>query len=294
MKLPDKANTFLSTLDRSTNTIKTYRQAIKNFYALNGKSADLTIENYTNFLVSIKDMKPSSKGSYKTAILALYGFNRACDPNELREITKHYLRKGKGSLPHFDNQTIDVVDNFVKYCQSLRGDMLSLRDRAFVILAVDTGFRISEACSLSRGQIDWQSKTTPIIGKGDKPAIVHISNRAILALRAYLRERDSTMESSQSLASQPLFARHDMSASKKIKPVKAGGMWKALKGRMEDAGLDTRVHDFRHYFVTRLYREKGIKTAMEGARHSNINTTNRYAHLAEGAYEKAYDEVFNK
>jgi integrase len=181
-----------------------------------------------------------------------------------------------------------------------------LRDRAFVLTLADTGLRISEACSLKRGDIDWLEERAIIIGKRDKQAVVYFSNRSIQALKAYLHARSSVEPSSRTpLASQPLFARHDIRASKKIRPISAGGMWKAIKGdpkqgligRIEEAGVDrslVRIHDFRHYFVTMTYLAKGnLKLSQELARHESIATTNRYTHFnTETA--KAYDEIFNK
>ena len=107
------------------------------------------------------------------------------------------------------------------------------------------------------------------------------------------------------LKSQPVFLRHDIRASKKIRPISASGMWTAIKGdpkqgikgRIEEAGVErnlVRVHDFRHYFVTMTYLAKrDIKLSQELARHSSITTTNRYTHIGEEA-DKAYDEIFNR
>jgi integrase len=70
-----------------------------------------------------------------------------------------------------------------------------------------------------------------------------------------------------------------------------------IKGRIEEAGVDrslVRIHDFRHYFVTMTYLAKGnLKLSQELARHSRIDTTNRYAHFGSEA-DAAYDEIFNK
>jgi integrase len=74
-------------------------------------------------------------------------------------------------------------------------------------------------------------------------------------------------------------------------------MWKAIKERMAEAGVDphlVRIHDFRHYFVTMTYLAKGdLKISQELARHESIATTNRYAHFNSEA-DAAYDEIFNK
>jgi integrase len=125
-------------------------------------------------------------------------------------------------------------------------------------------------------------------------------------LKAYLHARADVEPNSRTpLGSQPLFARHDIRASKKIRPITAGGMWKAIKGapkqriigRIEEAGVErnaVRIHDFRHYFVTMTYLAKGdLKMSQVLARHESIATTNRYAHF-NTEVAKAYDEIFNK
>ncbi len=74
-------------------------------------------------------------------------------------------------------------------------------------------------------------------------------------------------------------------------------MWKALKDRMTEAGVDRRslrIHDFRHYFVTKTYLAKrDLKLSQELARHESIATTIRYTHLGNEA-DAAYDDIFNK
>ncbi|HSM70313.1 MAG TPA: tyrosine-type recombinase/integrase [Anaerolineales bacterium] len=81
-----------------------------------------------------------------------------------------------------------------------------------------------------------------------------------------------------------------------MRPITAGGMWKAIKLRIEEAGVErnaVRIHDFRHYFVTMTYLAKGnLKLSQELARHESINTTNRYAHFGSEV-DAAYDEIFN-
>ena len=151
---------------------------------------------------------------------------------------------------------------------------------------------------IKRSDIDWLEQRAVIIGKGDKQAVIRFSNRSIESLKEYLRARSVVDPNSRiPLSSQPLFARHDIRASKKIRPITAGGMWKAIKDRITEAGVDrhtVRIHDFRHYFVTMTYLAKrDLKLSQELARHESISTTNRYAHFG-GEADAAYDEIFNK
>ena len=306
-----KIKPFLETLDRSQRTIFAYRNALNQFVAVVGKDAELNLETYTRFLTSIKSKSPATKRVYTTAVRKFYAFHKAWNADELKEATEHYTRSQGKRIVNFNREAVEKV---IDYCESLqanpestsRENLEALRDRAFVLTLADTGLRISEACSLKRGEIDWLEQRSIIIGKGDKQAVIYFSNRSIQALNEYLHERAGVEPNSRTpLGSQPLFARHDIRASKKLRPITAGGMWKAIKGdprqgiigRIEEAGVDrslVRIHDFRHYFVTITYLAKGdLKMSQVLARHESIATTNRYAHFNTEA-AKAYDEIFNK
>jgi site-specific recombinase XerD len=296
-------NHFLDTLDRSPKTIFTYRHALSQFVETVGKDAQLNTDTYIKFLVSLRQKSPSTQRVYRTAVRNFYAFCKAGNWAEIEEATKHYTRKPGKRIVNFNREAVEKV---ITYCESLKaetGDSLrkqleALRDRAFVLTLVDTGLRISEACALKRGDIDWLEQRSIIIGKGDKQAVIRFSNRSIQALKSYLHARSVVDPNSRiPLGSQPLFARHDIRASKKIRPITPGGMWKAIKDRMTEAGVDrhaVRIHDFRHYFVTLTYLAKGnLKLSQELARHESITTTNRYAHFG-GETDAAYDEIFNQ
>jgi integrase/recombinase XerC len=286
---------FLTTFQRSPKTIFAYRNALVQFVKAVGDDAELNTETYIKFLTFIKSKSPSTQRVYRTAVLKFYAFQKSGNWAELKEATEHYTRTQGKRIVNFNREAIEQI---IAYCEALRGDLLAMRDRAFVLTLVDTGLRITEACSLKRGDIDWLEGRAIIIGKGDKQAVIRFSNRALDALKLYLHERTSVDPNSRiPLASQPLFARHDIRASKKIKPITAGAMWKAIKARMTDANVDrrlVRIHDFRHYFVTMTYLAKGnLKLSQELARHESISTTNRYAHFG-GEADAAYDEIFNR
>ena len=296
-------NHFLDTLDLSQNTISAYRYGLQRFISIVGEDAPLNVETYETFLIAIKEFSPSTKQIWRSAVLGLYTFCKSGDLAEIKGITKHYTRKQGKRMVNFDREAIEKV---IEYCSNLSGDLPALRDRAFVLTLADTGLRISEACALKRGDIDWMEARAIIIGKGDKQAVIRFSNRSIQAMREYHTACTSIEPNTRiPLRSQPVFLRHDIRASKKIKPISASGMWtaikgdpkQAIKGRIEAAGVDrslVRIHDFRHYFVTMTYLAKrDIKLSQELARHSSIDTTNRYTHFA-GEADVAYDEIFNK
>jgi site-specific recombinase XerD len=294
---------FLDTLDLSQNTITAYRYGLQRFMSIVGEDAPLNVETYETFLVAIKGFSPSTKQIWRSAVVGLYTFCKSGDLAEMKGITKHYTRKQGKRMVNFNREAIEQI---IEYCSRLNGDLPALRDRAFVLTLADTGLRISEACALKRGDIDWQEARAIIIGKGDKQDVIRFSKRSIQALREYHTTCASIEPNTRlPLKSQPVFARHDIRASRKIKSISASGMWTAIKGdpkqgikgRIEEAGVDrslVRIHDFRHYFVTMTYLARGnLKLSQELARHNSIDTTNRYTHFG-GEADIAYDEIFNK
>jgi integrase/recombinase XerC len=284
---------------RSPKTYVTYKQALKTFTSLIGKDAPLTSDTYAAFLRSLRDYSPSTQALYKTALYGLYAYYAETGGNvnllALRSATRRFVKRKGQRLPQFDRSAIEQV---LKHVAEPSGDMPALRDRAFILTLADTGLRISEACSLRRGDIDWSEQRALVIGKGDKQAVVRFSARSMAAIMDYLGARAKLDGASgKPLTSLPLFARHDKRASKRVLKVSSNGMWHSIKQRILEAGVPVetvRIHDFRHYFVTMVYLATGdLKAAQELARHSDSKTTSLYAHLG-GAIDQIYDDVFNK
>jgi len=296
-------NRFLDNPSWSPKTIFAYRNALEQFVKIVGEDAELNTTAYIEFLISLQNKSASTQRVYTTAVLKFYKFCKAGNWTELQEATQQYKRKSGKRIVNFNR---DAVERVIAYCESLTettststGAVLeALRDRAFVLTLADTGLRISEACLLKCGDIDWIEKRGIITGQTDKQSVIRFSNRSIRALQEYLHARSSVEPNSQkSPVSQPLFARHDIRASKNIRPITSGGMWKAIKDRITEAGVErstVRIHDFRHYFVTVTYLTlRDLKLAQELARHESISTTNRYAHFGDEA-DAAYNEIFNR
>ena len=284
---------------RSPKTYETYRQAMKIFAHNVGEDAPLTSDTYAEFLKSLRDYSPSTQATYKTALLGLYSYyaENGGDVNllALKSAARRYVKKKGQRLPQFDREGIEAT---LSYAKRLRGDLQELRDRAFILTLADTGLRISEACALRRGDIDWQEHRAMVIGKGDKQGVIRFSVRAMDAIKDYLAARAKLDGATgRPITSLPLFARHDKKARKRVLKVAPNGMWYAVKERVKEAGVSPeliRVHDFRHYFVTMIYLATGdLKAAQELARHSDSKTTSLYAHIG-GKIDEIYDEVFNR
>ena len=126
--MKNKIKTFLDTLDRSPRTVFAYQNALNQFVSVVGEDAELNLESYTTFLVSIKATSPSTKRVYTTAVRKLYAFHKAWNSDELKEATKHYTHNQGRRIVNFNREAVEQV---IAYCQSLDGDLTALRDRAF-------------------------------------------------------------------------------------------------------------------------------------------------------------------
>lgn len=276
----EKAEHYLSTLERSANTVKTYRRALEKYFDIVGERIDN--KAYEDFLAAIKPYSPSTKTILRTAVSGMFDFLEVGGMEKRKHLNRHYLQMKKKEPVNIDE---DAISKTVEYCEKLSGELIDLRDKAFVLIAADSGLRISELCSLKRGDVNWKNQNVYVLRKGGSHAFVRLSRRSLSALRIYLgaRQKDDG-QTGKPINTLPIFITVD-------------GMRKAIKRRMEEAGVDKhgiRIHDFRHFFVTTTLRGSDIKTAKELAGHKNIQVTDRYSHLSEEELDKTYDEIFNK
>lgn len=282
---------------RSTKTLKTYQSVLYLFLGIVGESAPVSVDTYISFLRKSSEMPYSTQSLYRSALHGLFIHYAAKHPEinlaALQAADKQYTRRRPTRILDFDQ---DSIERILEKASAMRSNLEELRNRAFVVCLADSGLRIEEACSLRRGDVNWKAKNATVIGKGDKQAIVRFRDRSMSALKDYLNARaEMDGKSGKPLESLPLFARHDRGAGAKVKPVKPGGMWLAVKtiARSVDAG-HVRVHDFRHYFVSTFYRNsRDLKATQVAARHNSIGTTEKYTHLL-GDFDKLYEEVMER
>lgn len=317
-------NLFIENVElaRSQNTADTYRFALLSFVETladrkldveNTPVADLAEDAVGWFAAALKTLAPATERLYLQAVAGFYDFlaaERLASPNlpRLKLLIRQRARRTGQRLPQFPREDIEKVLAHVSALpphpagDDLENEHLrNLRDRAFLLTLADTGLRVNEACSLRRGDIDWNEGRAIIIGKGDKQAVVRFSKRSMAALRDYLADRSQLDGASgRPLSSLPLFARHDRGAGKKIKPMTTATGRNIVDDRVQEALGDAAEghitpHSFRHYFVTTVLRASGnLKMAQELARHANISVTQRYAHISDDELDKGYDDIFEQ
>lgn len=306
-------------LSRSANTFRTYTNAMNLFTdvlsANDTKAEEVSVdalpeESVIWMLNALKDFSSATEQVYITSVVGLFEFiagENLAQVNlpRVRLLIKQRARRPGIRLPQFPKNAIDSVLEYAatlvsEPSESQSDRLINLRDRAFLLTLSDTGLRVHEACNLRRGDIDWLEHRAIVIGKGNKEAVVRFSRRSIEALKTYLAERAILDgNSGRALASQPVFARHDRGAGKKVKPISTTTGREIVNQRVrealgEDAVGTITPHSFRHYFVTTILGSTGnLKLAQVLARHTNIAVTQRYSHLSDSELDQEYQQIFD-
>jgi integrase/recombinase XerC len=304
---------------RAGSTLNTYHYTIEKFKVTlterEVSPADTPLAAMTNewmqwFLDDLRRLEPATERSYLAAVLGFYEYVVAknwLDLNltELRYFVKRRQRKLPQKAQRFPKQQIEKLLKAMDRrsngpFKDSREKLTVLRDRALFYLLADTGLRVSEACSLKRGHVDFDEFELYVTGKGSKEARIRISHRALERLQEYLEARHGLDVKTPSPADAlPLFARHDKRAGSKVLPLSARAV-QQLVDRWVGHFLgevylsEITPHSFRHYFVTTVLRATGgdIEIAKKLARHEDISTTMRYAHLSDEELDEAYYEIF--
>lgn len=160
--------------------------------------------------------------------------------NDLQD-WKNPIDKVKVKIPN--NQPLDPVDieavkAILETCQKSFAD---IRDRAIILMLLDTGMRISELLSLAHENVNPTTGVIQILhGKGGKFRTVYIGRKTRISLRRYIVK---------SPGSGKLFL------TDKGDPATYTTIRDMLNRRSDKAGVETPTpHQFRRYFALSMLR----------------------------------------
>lgn len=305
---------------RSPNTHKAYAQAADRFLDVlkeHGVSSsvplgELSVEWMGWFIQSLHPFAVATERLYVTAMVAFYEHAAAenwapVNLPALRRLCRRRMRREARRLPPFPRGEIEkILETVAQAATALPHDerelLRILRDCALLYVLADTGLRVSEACGLTRGHLDWTEARARVLGKGNREAIVRFSERSLRYLRTYLNAR-AKLDGKQGrpLSALPVFARHDKGAGERVLPLSPRSAEKIVEEWTvatlgEQARGTITPHTFRHYFVTVVLRGSGgnVRLAQELARHRSIITTQRYTHLSDDELDRGYHRIFNE
>lgn len=262
----------------SPHTLRAYRRDLNDFmrfYAEQNAVPEwhhVGLRDLMAFLQQFKQAKPASQARRVSALRQFFKFLH--DRTWLPTNCAHELEppKLKKSLPSFltVQETLRLIDELPG-----TGDFAHIRDKTLLRLIYATGMRISECHSLTVQDIDLESLTAHVFGKGSKMRQVPLgaSNRA--QIQDYLVERSVVLANIGS--DLPAFF-----INEKGKALGVRCMRRIVNQAAEQLGFPTTIspHALRHSYATHLLENGAdIRSIQELLGHVSLSTTQRYTHV---------------
>jgi len=161
---------------------------------------------------------------------------------------------------------------------------LGRRDRAILELFYASGLRLSELVGLDLEDVNLSGRVARVAGKGGKERIVPFNTSTAKAIKAYLKDRDST--------SDALFLNYQGTR------LSTRGVDRIVRRYAREAAtrLGVSPHALRHSFATHLLQAGAdLRAIQEMLGHSRLSTTQRYTHLDATSliaqYKKAHPKA---
>jgi len=277
--LIDEYFAALKVAGRSPRTIAWYRDNLLEFVRFaerNGHSAtagDLQAPIVRRWLLSLqarpRRLAPSSiAGRVRT--LKAFGTWVASEldlaSNPLRAVP----------LPRVPDQLVPSLRDpeIIALLRAVEGSRDPERDRAIVLLLLDTGVRVSEAAGFRVGDVDLAEGRCRVFGKGSKERLVPVGRRARKALRTWLSHRRGVRDD------DPLFT------GPGGRRLTARGLYQLVHRLAARAELQTRCspHILRHTFARAFLMNGGDVFSLQrilGHSPSSIQVTRRYVALLD-------------
>jgi len=181
----------------------------------------------------------------------------------------------KFDMPRVGKKRLLVLDK--EKIEGLLDNCIRQRDKAIILMLVDTGVRISELIHLKWNDIDLEKGIGYVqCGKGRKDRIILFGKRTKKAIRKYKKEVDSSPD-------QPLFQTDEH------KIFTYGGMRSMMDRIRQRSGIDVTPHALRRSFAT-ISTTNGMDlyVLQELMGHSSLEMTRHYVRMTESDLMRAY------
>jgi len=268
----------------AANSLAAYRRDLTRYLAFCAERGITEVSavqegDIADFLVALRqgdaDHRPLAASSAGRAVVAVRGFHRfaaregitASDPG--KDVRPPTLTQ---RLP----KAITVAEvEAILDAAGAEGTPRALRDRALLEVLYATGARISEAVGLDVDDLDRDSASVLLRGKGSKERLVPVGRLAVAAVDAYLvRGRPALLGAGA--RGPALFVNHRGGR------LTRQSAWTILAAAVERSGVtaDVSPHTLRHSFATHLLEGGAdLRAVQEMLGHADIGTTQIYTHV---------------
>lgn len=280
----------------SPRTIADYQNTLNNKFKkyLNGRDplmTDITPKEIESFLAGQTTISKKTTLNYHTGLSAFWSWalhEHIVAFNILREV-----KPPKPEIPDIQPYNLMEIKALIAALPRSReyhrlGQMTITnsvphveRNRALILLLLDTGVRNDELCAVRVHHLDKRNQRIYIMGKGAKERHVPFSARAGQALWRYMATRPNLENN------DPLFMLQNG------RPFNRFRMLDLLRTIGERAGVqDVTVHRFRHTCAIQYLRNGGDPyTLQKLLGHSTLDMVKRYLAIAQSDIEAVHKRV---
>lgn len=279
------------------------------------------VENYLNYIAHTRHLSPTTVAGYQMDLIEAAEFFAEQPPfqlkahhirqyinqlhhkglasktlqrhlSSLRQFYRYYVRQRRchdnpalGVRPPKAARTLPKVlstDEMSYLLDFDADDWFGIRDKAIVELLYSSGLRLAEIANANIQDLDFASGLIKVTGKGSKQRIVPLGNKAIIALKDWLKvrgEKAAPDEQAVFISQQGHRTSH-----------------RNIQLRLKKLGLERgsqqqlHPHMLRHSFASHVLESSSdLRAVQEMLGHSDISTTQIYTHLDFQHLAKTYD-----
>ena len=152
-------------------------------------------------------------------------------------------------------------------------------------LLYGAGLRVSELVNLELNNVEMSSRYVRCIGKGSKERIIPIGEKAVNALKTYLKKRELLIKKFK-LDTKKLFIKENG------KTVTRQDVYVFIRKQGELLKKHISPHTLRHSFATHMLENGAdLRVVQELLGHSDVSTTQLYTHVSKKRLKEVYFSI---
>lgn len=166
----------------------------------------------------------------------------------------------------YSSEEIRAMLSVCDYDFNHNAKFLGSRNRAIVLVLLDTGMRLSELAGMKMNDLKGENGHIKVVGKGGKERVVRMGRTAQKAVWRYLLHR-------------PQNGRAELWLSEEGRTLFSTGVQSLVKRLKERAGVSSNgsIHRFRHTFALNFLRsDKNVFNLQYLLGHSDLDMVRRY------------------
>ena len=274
--LPAEAEEYLGSLRSerglSRNTVGAYRRDLLDYFSfLDESEGQGTVAGFAEDLTR----RGLARSTRARKLAAVRGYHRFLvveglsedDPTILVDVPRRSRTLPKALTVERVFRLLEAPD---------RSTPLGIRDAAILEFLYSTGARVSEAATLGLTDLDLESGTVVVTGKGSKQRLVPLGSHARSAIQKYLPIRLELLSEEE--------RRDVLFVNARGRGLTRQGIWEIVKRNGRLAGIDPASlspHVLRHSAATHMVEGGAdLRTVQEILGHASISTTQIYTRVS--------------